>query len=71
MTQSLGQTIDALAELIATRVGDLPMVVEHGKTGYLIPPDSVAHLAETIQLAFADSERLDEMGEHAYRQTSE
>jgi glycosyltransferase involved in cell wall biosynthesis len=52
--------------VLATQVGDLPMIVENGKTGYLIPPHSVNSLAEAIKLAFADSERLHEMGERAY-----
>jgi glycosyltransferase involved in cell wall biosynthesis len=57
--------------VIATRVGDLPMVVEHGKTGYLIPPDSVEGLVEAIKLAFGDSKLLHEMGKYARLRTGE
>ncbi|MGH7491468.1 MAG: glycosyltransferase family 4 protein, partial [bacterium] len=57
--------------VIATRVGDLPMVVEHGKTGYLISPESVESLVQAIKLAFGDSKQLHEMGKNARLRTGE
>ncbi len=34
--------------MIATRVGGMPEVVAHGKTGLLVPPDNAPALAEAI-----------------------
>jgi glycosyltransferase involved in cell wall biosynthesis len=56
--------------VIATRVGDLPMVVEHGQTGFLVPPGSAERLAEAINLAFCDRHRLRAMGENGFQMMS-
>jgi len=40
--------------VIATEVGCLPEVVEDGKTGYLVPPESTHELAEAIIKFFED-----------------
>lgn len=46
--------------VIASRVGGLPELVEDGVTGYLVPPDDAAALAQVIGSAQRD--RLAEMG---------
>src|SRR5262249_20314721 len=48
--------------VVATRVGGLPEVVEDGKTGWLVPADSPAALADLIVSAASDRERLRTVG---------
>jgi glycosyltransferase involved in cell wall biosynthesis len=43
-------------------VGGLPEIVEHGETGYLVPPGDVNALAQNLRLLIADPERRHEMG---------
>ncbi len=40
--------------VIATNVGGLPELLEHGRTGWLIPPDSPSALADAIETAASD-----------------
>jgi len=49
--------------VIASRVGGLPEVVEEGRTGWLVAPDSPDELAEAILVAASDRERLRAYGE--------
>lgn len=51
--------------VIASNVGGLPEVVEHGKSGWLIEPESPAALAEAIVEAASDPGRLVEFGRRA------
>ncbi len=51
--------------VIATNVGGLPELVEHGKTGWLIPPDSPQALADAIETAASDPARLADYGRNA------
>jgi len=48
--------------VVATNVGGLAEVVEDGETGWLVPPDDPAALAEAIARAASDRARLREMG---------
>jgi glycosyltransferase involved in cell wall biosynthesis len=48
--------------VVASRVGGLPEVVEEGRTGWLVEPDSPAALAEAILAAAADPARLQQWG---------
>jgi glycosyltransferase involved in cell wall biosynthesis len=48
--------------VIATRVGGLPELVEDERTGWLVPPRSVAALANAIGSAASDSMRLRTLG---------
>jgi len=48
--------------VVATRVGGLPEVVEDERTGWLVPPDSSAALADVIAFAASDRTRLRTLG---------
>lgn len=51
--------------VVASRVGGLPEIVEEGKTGWLIPPDSPPALADAILAAASDRARLAQFSVHA------
>ena len=51
--------------VIATDVGGLPELVEQGKTGWLVPPDSPPALAEAMEAAASDPARRCEYGHNA------
>jgi glycosyltransferase involved in cell wall biosynthesis len=51
--------------VIATRVGGLPEIVEDGKTGWLVAPESAESLAQAIAAAAANRARLTELGDNA------
>ena len=51
--------------VIASEVGGLRELVQHGKTGWLVPPDSPPALADVIAAAASDPVRLREFGQHA------
>lgn len=51
--------------VVASRVGGLPEVVDEGKTGWLVPPDSPADLAGALADAASDRERLRQFGARA------
>lgn len=57
--------------VIATTGGALPEVVEHGESGWLVPPSDAHALAEAIDLFFADPalrERLGRRGAESIRE---
>jgi len=51
--------------VIATAVGGLPEVVEHDKTGVLIPPRDAEALAAALERLLADPAWARELGDHA------
>ncbi len=51
--------------VVASNVGGLPEVVEHGKSGWLVPPESPEALADAIVDAASDPARLCEFGRNA------
>jgi len=53
--------------VVATRVGGLPALVEHGRTGYLVGPGDEAELAARICDLLADPACRTRMGESARR----
>jgi glycosyltransferase involved in cell wall biosynthesis len=61
---ALGAMANGLA-VIATAVGGLPELVEHGKTGWLVPSESPPALADAMEAAASDPERLCEYGRNA------
>jgi len=57
--------------VIATNVGGLPEVVEQNKSGFLVPPNDPTEFAGAIEKAFADLNKLDEMGQYAYQKAKQ
>jgi glycosyltransferase involved in cell wall biosynthesis len=53
--------------VVATRVGGLPEMVEHGVTGYLVPPRSSVQLAEAITRLLIDERLRLQMGANGKR----
>lgn len=51
--------------VIATRVGGIPELIEHGKTGYLVEPRAPRELADRMLEIVADPERLGRMSRAA------
>jgi glycosyltransferase involved in cell wall biosynthesis len=51
--------------VIATRVGGLPEIVEEGKTGWLVAPESPEALAQAIAAAAANPAQLKKLGNNA------
>lgn len=52
--------------VVATAVGGVPEIVDHGKSGLLVPPKRPDLLAEAIQALLRDPERRRAMGEAGY-----
>lgn len=57
--------------VIVTQVGGLAETVEHGKTGFVVPPENPQALAKAIVEAFSNPRRLEEMGKSAYQKSQE
>jgi len=53
--------------VIATNVGCLPEIVEHNKTGLIIPPRDEKKLAEAIVLLLKNKKKRQQMSRNAYR----
>jgi glycosyltransferase involved in cell wall biosynthesis len=51
--------------VVATAVGGIPEVIEDGRTGYLVPSQSAAALADRIIALLRDEPRRQAMGHHA------
>lgn len=51
--------------VVATRVGGVPEIVEHGRTGLLVPPGDPAALAGAIALLMRDHQRARAFGARA------
>lgn len=51
--------------VVATNAGGLPEVVEHGRSGWLVPPESAEALAGAIEGAASDPARLCEFSRNA------
>jgi|GEM_PF-2715654 len=54
--------------VIASSVGAIPELVKEGVTGYEVPPADVERLAERINKILRESDKLDEMGQSAYKE---
>lgn len=52
--------------VVATKVGGIPDVVQHGETGYLVPPRDRDSLAEAIISLLKDEKKRHEMGRRAW-----
>lgn len=67
---SSGVLLEAYAHgrpVVATRVGGLPALVEHGRTGLLVPPRDAAALADALRALLDDPARAARMGEEGRR----
>ena len=53
--------------VVATRVGGLPEMVEHGHTGYLVAPRDTAELAESVTRLLLDAALRRQMGANGKR----
>ena len=51
--------------VVATTVGAFPEMVQHGKTGLLVPPESPAELADALVTLLESSDVASQMGERA------
>jgi glycosyltransferase involved in cell wall biosynthesis len=57
----------AAKPVVATTVGGLPEMVEHGRTGYLVAPRSEGHLADALVRLLLDGNLRHEMGANGKR----
>lgn len=53
--------------VVATTVGGLPDMVDHGRTGYLVPPRDTKALAEALVLLLQDEELRRQFGKNGRR----
>ena len=56
--------------VVATRVGGLPLIVDEGKTGLLVPPEDAGALAATIVHVLSSPEMRRAMGEAGRRKAA-
>lgn len=59
------QAMAAGKPVVATAVGGVPYLVDHGKTGFLVPPNDSAQLAQALVTLARDPELRLRMGEAA------
>jgi glycosyltransferase involved in cell wall biosynthesis len=62
--------VEAMAHglpIVASSVGSIPEVVEHGVGGYLLPPGDAQGLVTALAKVLKDPRRSHEMGEHNRR----
>jgi glycosyltransferase involved in cell wall biosynthesis len=75
LTESFGlvaaEALAAARPVVASAVGGLPEVVEHGVTGLLVPPADPAALAQAIIQVLDDPERAKQMGETGQRKVAQ
>jgi glycosyltransferase involved in cell wall biosynthesis len=57
--------------VVVTNVGDIPEVVDDGKTGFIVPPRDEKALADAIIKLLKDDELRKQMGENAYKKMKE
>jgi len=51
--------------VIASRIGGLPEIIEHGETGFLVPPSDVAELRASMEALLTDRALAARMGARA------
>jgi glycosyltransferase involved in cell wall biosynthesis len=62
MPMTVLEAMAASLPVVSTTVGAIPIVVENGRTGLLIPPDESEALIEALMTLACDPERAREMG---------
>jgi len=66
MPNTLIEAFSAGKPVIASDIGSLPELVDHGRNGYLVPPGDVEKLAEAMETMWTGAD-LGAMGADAYR----
>lgn len=59
------EAMAAADAVVATRAGSAEMVIDHGETGVLVPPDDAEALAQALEPLMREPERIAPMGAHA------
>lgn len=62
---SMHEAMQAGLPVIASTVGQMPYSLQHGKSGWLIPPNDVNALADALAEALSHPEKLSAMGQFA------
>lgn len=53
--------------VVATCVGSLPELIEHKRTGWIVPPEDISKLAQGIITLLKDKKLREEFGQNAYK----
>jgi glycosyltransferase involved in cell wall biosynthesis len=71
LSNTLLESMAAGVPVVATRIGGNPEVVEHGATGWLVPPRDAAALGESIVSILLDPDRAVSFGRRARARVDE
>jgi glycosyltransferase involved in cell wall biosynthesis len=64
------EAMAARKPILATRVGGIPEIIEHGKSGWLVPPENQQALAEAIALLLSSKELCQQLSDGALEKVS-
>ena len=53
--------------VVASRVGDIPRLIRHGETGYLVPPENVDELQKHMMMVLENPDLSAKLAESGYR----
>lgn len=67
LPMALLEAMAAGKPVVATKVGAIPEVIQHGRTGVLVPPASAASLAEALNLLIEDQSTKKAIATEAYK----
>ncbi len=65
LSNALLEAMAAGLPVVASRVGGAPDLIDHGRNGWLIPPDAPAALTDALLALLADDSRREQMGQLA------
>ena len=65
------ESMAAEVPVVATKVGGVPEMIENGKTGFLVAPESAKELAEVIKKLLGDSDLREKIAEEAIKTLKE
>jgi glycosyltransferase involved in cell wall biosynthesis len=68
---TLLEAMSAKIPIIATTVGDIPSIIQHGKSGYLVPPSDSSALEKSMLAFLENPEHAQAMAEEAQRTLNE
>lgn len=66
----VAEAMAAGVPVVAAETGAMPYLVEHGRTGFLVPFGDSQAMAEAIACLLTDSNRAKEMGEKGREKTN-